>query len=578
MELSQSRPTQGAPRPGGLIQLAALFTFLAANLLAAATASDCPNWKGSQASEEIASLSRKIQQWDNAYYREHRSLVSDPVYDKARTTLKHWNRCFPDRARIPTPPAEQSNYTIAHPVPQAGLQKLGTPEAVTRWLNQHSDTWLQPKVDGVAVTLIYHRGKLHQMISRGDGQRGQDWTHHARRIRAIHQQIPDQRHQLVLQGEVYWRQQNHIQAEGGDNARGRASGAMASNALTDEQASSLALFVWDWPRGPEKFSERLHALKALGYDSTAYSHRVSTFEEARHWRQHFYRQPQPFATDGIVLKQGRRPSAESWKAEPPHWAAAWKHPAITAMATVVDVEFPVGRTGKIVPVVKLEPTLLDDREIRRVSSGAFGRWQSLDIRPGDQLRIKLAGQTIPHIVDVVLPAVERVALPVPDPDDYGPDTCWRPEPGCEEQFLARVEWMGEKLALRGMGEARWRALFEAGLLPDLLAWTALTRAELMAVPGIGEKRAEKLFASFRQAQEQGFKRWMYALGMPSINLLPEESWHGATYATFSAREEGSWEALAGIGAVRAKELSAFLGDEEVLVLRRRLRTLEVAGF
>ncbi|MCW8126569.1 NAD-dependent DNA ligase LigB [Microbulbifer halophilus] len=578
MELSQPGPEEKPNHRRSLFHLAALCLLLAANPPVLAATADCPDWKPPQAKQEITSLSQKVQRWDNAYYLEHRSVVEDAVYDKARTTLAHWNRCFPDLARNPKPPDRQSTGTVSHPIPQAGLQKLRDSEAVARWLDHHKDTWLQPKVDGVAVTLVYRHGKLHKMISRGNGRRGQDWTRHARRIPAIHKTIPDKRAQLVLQGEIYWRLQNHIQAEGGDKARGRASGAMASDTLSAEQAESLALFVWDWPNGPETLPRRLRALETLGYDTTAYTHRVNTLKEARRWRRHFYRQPQPFATDGIVLKQSRRPAAEKWQPEPPHWTAAWKHPAATALATVTGVEFPVGRTGKIVPVVKVEPTLLDDRKIRRVSSGSFQRWQSLDIRPGDRLRLALAGQTIPHIRDVILPAAERVQLPVPDPADYGPLSCWHPAPGCVAQFLARAEWLGDKLGFRGMGEARWRSLYEAGLLPNLLAWTSLTRGELMAVPGIGEKRADKLLGNFRQARERDFRSWMTALGMPSASLLPEEVWRNATFSGFAKHGELHWQQLSGIGPGRAAKIGGFLQHEKVLALQERLQALGIEGF
>lgn len=538
----------------------------------------CPDWNEARAVKEIEHLHGKIKRWDNAWYLEYEALVDDAVYDQAQVTLALWNRCFPHLARQAKPPQRPSSQTIPHPVVQTGLQKLRNADEVELWLERHEDTWLQPKVDGVAVTLVYRRGRLAQMISRGDGEHGQDWTRHAHRIPAIHREIPDKREQLVLQGEVYWQLENHIQADGGHNARGRASGAMASKKLSREQAQSLAIFVWDWPNGPHTLPERLQALKDLGYDTTGYTNRVNTLSDARRWREHFYRSPQPFATDGIVLKQGSRPPAEKWLPEPPEWAAAWKHPAATALAEVVNVEFPVGRTGKIVPVVEVEPTLLDDREIRRVSSGSFERWQSLDIRPGDQLRLALAGQTIPQIRDVVLHAVERVQLPAPDPNNYGPLSCWHPEPGCTDQFLARAEWLGNKLGFRGMGEARWRSLKEAGLLPDLLAWTSLTQSHLVALPGIGRKRAEKLQANFRQALERDFRSWMYALGMPSASLLPEEIWHDATFSMFAARSEAEWRELPGIGAQRARELTSFLQNEEVVVLSEKLRVLGVEGF
>lgn len=531
-----------------------------------------------QAAAEISQLQQKIVQWDKAYYFRHKALVDDAVYEQARAKLAVWNGCFPEHARSVTPPDQVVGRSVAHPVPQTGLEKLADEDAVANWLAARDEVWIQPKVDGVAVSLVYRRGKLAQMISRGDGRRGQDWTSHARKIEAILPRIPDTRAQLVLQGELYWRFGGHRQKNGSANARGLASGAMASRVLSEEQAQRLAVFIWDWPDGPAAVPERLQALKAMGYDTTDFTHRVSEVEEVVHWRKHWYRAPLPFATDGIVLRQGQRPAAEHWRAEPPFWAAAWKHPAETALAEVVDVEFSVGRTGRIVPVVEIRPTQLDDREIRRVSSGSFARWKQWDIRPGDQLRIALAGQTIPKILDVVLPATQRAVLDVPDSGEFGSLTCWRPTVKCKGQFLARAVWLGEKLNFRAMGEGRWRTLMEAGALPDLLAWTELSHQELIDIPDIGEVLAGKLETNFQRAKTRTFREWMSALGMPSVSILPGDFWRGETFATMSRRSIDDWQQLPNIGPKRAQDIYGFMHHPEVLALGRKLATLEVDGF
>ncbi len=543
-----------------------------------AESQECPSWSDSRAAAEIDQLHQKILQWDEAYYFRHEALVDDSVYDQARAKLADWNRCFSESARTVTPSDQVVGRSVVHPVPQTGLEKLADSDAVANWLAARDEIWIQPKVDGVAVSLVYRRGKLAQMISRGDGNRGQDWTSHAHRIAAILPEISDTRAQLVLQGELYWRFDGHRQKSGSANARGLASGAMASRELSEEQAQRLAVFVWDWPGGPAAVPERLQALKAMGYDSTGFTHRVSGVEEVAHWREHWYREPLPFATDGIVLRQGQRPAAEHWRAEPPLWAAAWKHPAKTALAEVVDVEFPVGRTGRIVPVVEIRPTQLDDREIRRVSSGSFARWKQWDIRPGDQLRIALAGQTIPKILDVVLPATQRAALDVPDSGEFGLLTCWRPTVKCKGQFLARAVWLGEKLDFRAMGEGRWRTLMEAGALSDLLAWTELSHQELTDMPGIGDVRASKLERNFQQARARTFREWMVALGMPSAAALPAEFWHDESFATLSKRSIDDWQRQPGIGPKRARDITDFMRHPEVLALGARLATLEVDGF
>lgn len=546
--------------------------------LAFTESAECPSWTGVRAAAEINQLQQKIVQWDEAYYFRHKALVDDAVYDQARAKLARWNRCFPEQARSVTPSDQVVGRSVEHPVPQTGLEKLADDDAVANWLAARDEVWIQPKVDGVAVSLVYRRGKLARMISRGNGHRGQDWTSHARKIEAILPEIPDTRAQLVLQGELYWRFDGHRQKNGSANARGMASGAMASRVLSEEQAQRLAVFVWDWPDGPAAVPERLQALKTLGYDTTDFTHRVSGVEEVVHWRKHWYREPLPFATDGIVLRQGQRPAVEHWRAEPPFWAAAWKHPAETALAEVVDVEFPVGRTGRIVPVVEIRPTQLDDREIRRVSGGSFARWKQWDIRPGDQLRIALAGQTIPKILEVILPATRRTELDIPDPGDYNPLTCWHPSPGCEAQFLARAQWLGDNLDFRGMGEGRWRALLDAGFLPDLVAWMDLSRASLMEISGIGDKRAATLRRNFRHAGERSFRDWMMALGMPSAGSLSENFWRGENFASLSARGADDWRQLPNIGQGRARALVDFMQHPEVLALRDKLAARGIGGF
>ncbi|WP_346839550.1 NAD-dependent DNA ligase LigB [Microbulbifer sp. SAOS-129_SWC] len=548
--------------------------------VALSKAFECPDWQADRAQTEIQHLHDKITQWDNAYYVQHQALVDDAVYDRARATLAQWNGCFPALAMAASKPQSVGGGTVAHPVVHTGLHKLHTADAVADWLaaHRHGELWIQPKVDGVAVTLVYHSGRLVRMISRGDGSRGQDWTRHALLIPAIRNRIPDDRAELVLQGEVYWRFDRHIQADGSANGRGRASGAMASNTLTSRQAESLGIFIWEWPRGPATLPARVRGLRQLGYDTGVYTHRVTLLADVRQWRNSWYHAALPFATDGIVLKQSRRPAAATWLPQPPGWATAWKYPAQTALARVVNVEFPVGRTGKIVPVVEIAPTELDDREIRRVSSGSFEQWHNMDIRPGDQLRIALAGQTIPQIVDVMLPASLRQPLQIPDPHDYTPLTCWHPAKGCRAQFLARTEWLGEQLGFRGIGEKRWQALVDADLLPDLVAWLDIPIETLTALPGIGATRAQNLQRNFRAARARDFRDWMTALGMPAASRLNTEFWHGEDFASLSARKLDEWQQLPGIGPGRAQEIMAFLEHPEINALQNRLAAHGIAGF
>ena len=395
----------------------------------------CPDWPAPTAQNEIATLQKQIDQWDDAYYREGRSLIADELYDQSLVQLNEWRACF--KAPLPPDPLRTVSGSNAHPIAHTGLDKIHKDEAAGAWLRDRKDVWIQPKVDGVAVTLIYRAGVLHQAISRGDGVHGQDWTPSAQNIGAIPQRL-SQPLDLLVQGELYWRLNQHVQARAGSvNARATVAGLMSRKSLSAEQATGIGLFVWDWPQGPLNLPERISGLATLGFTTIEpYSHPVADLAEAQKWRDHWYRSPLPFATDGVVLRQSRRPPAERWQARAPYWAVAWKYPFAQALAEVRKINFKIGRTGRITPVIELIPVRLDDREIKRVSASSLERWQALDIRPGDQIAISLAGLTIPRLDSVVRRTTERTDIDIPNADDFHALSCWQPTPGCESQFLA----------------------------------------------------------------------------------------------------------------------------------------------
>ncbi|SDK51652.1 NAD-dependent DNA ligase LigB [Billgrantia gudaonensis] len=555
------------------------FVALAVLLLSApALAADCPDWGGARAERELAALTDRLAQWDDAYHRRGQSPVSDTIYDQARARLVEWKHCFPEvsgaaEAGAVALPAGEA----VHPVPQTGLVKLDGKAAVQAWLARRSDVWVQPKVDGVAVTLVYVDGRLERAISRGDGRTGQDWTTRVRRLPAVPERLPESL-DTVLQGELYLRLDDHVQAEaGGAGARSRVAGLLARDTLDTAAAERVGLFVWDWPNGPATLAARLEGLVALGLaESAAMTHPVSGIEDAARWRDRWYRGALPFATDGIVLRQAGRPPGTDWRAEPPDWAAAWKHPPREALAEVRGVEFRIGRTGRITPLLHLRPIELDGRTIRRVSVGSLARWQTLDVRPGDQVAVALGGLTIPRLEGVVWRASERPAVSPPDDSDYHALSCFRPIPGCEEQFLARLEWLGgdQALDLVGVGPGTWRALLEAGLLNGLLDWLFLDADQLAAAPGIGKARADALMARFSAARQRPFAAWLAALGVPpGIEPAPGDDWQ-----TLASRSKASWQARPGVGEVRAADLHAFFAHEAVQKLASRLRAEGIVDF
>jgi DNA ligase (NAD+) len=466
---------------------------------------------------------------------------------------------------------------MRHPFVHTGLDKLPDAAAVHAWLANRSDLWVQPKVDGVAVTLIYRNGRFAQAISRGDGTRGQDWTANAQRIAALPKELPDTSSELVLQGELYWRLPQHVQAlKGGAGARGKVAGLMARKELGDEGAQ-IGLFVWELPDGPLDMPERLARLRQLGFGGSAeLTEAVAGQPDIDSWRERWYRQPLPFASDGIVIRQGRRPPGKSWSAQAPGWAVAWKYPHQQALAEVRRVEFKVGRSGRVTPVLHLAPVELDGRTIQRVGAGSLKRWRSLDIRPGDQVAIALAGLTIPRLDGVVWRSPIRPEMTVPTDQQFNALSCWQPTEGCEAQFLARLQWLGGRdgLGLSGVGPGTWRRLHEAGLLAGLLDWMTLTPEQLSQVPGLGERSAASLHQQFQVARQRSFTVWLRALGAPSPNVHPA----GEDWAALAARSAPQWQEQPGVGKVRAAQLEAFFKAPEVVQLRGQLHDLGVSGF
>ncbi|MEX5505167.1 NAD-dependent DNA ligase LigB [Pseudomonas putida] len=540
-----------------------------------ASATSCPDWKPQQAEAEVAQLRATLARWDEHYHRQGLALVADELYDQSRERLNHLQQCF--AVGTSPSPLASARGPVTHPVPHTGVDKLADRQAVGRWLTGKTGVWVQPKVDGVAVSLTYQQGRLVQLTSRGDGVHGHDWSRHLPQLDAVTRQLP-MPVDLHLQGELYLRLNEHVQAQAGSaNARGTVAGLLARKQMTAEQGNTIGLFVWGWPQGPDQQAERLAQLEQLGFpDSQRYSIAIDTLEDAAHWREHWYRSPLPFATDGVILRQGSRPPAERWQAKAPYWIAAWKYPYVQALAEVRDVRFRVGRTGRVTPIVHVQPVTLDDRRITQVSLGSLARWKTLDIGPGDQVAISLAGLTIPRLDHVVHRAVERQTLAAPAPEQHHAHSCWQASEGCEEQFIARLTWLGGKqgLALPRTGPGTWRRLVEAGLVTSMTDWLHLDAERLQQVPGISSLTAAQLLGSFDQARSRTFDQWLRGIGAPvGKHLQLTGDW-----PELASRSTRQWQTVPGIGAKRSRQLVDFFAAPEVQAIAARLAKTGIAGF
>ena len=537
----------------------------------------CPAWSPARAQEEISRLQQQIKQWDDDYWKEGKSEVEDGVYDQLSARLTQWQRCFGSEPRdVMMPPL---NGAVMHPVAHTGVRKMVDKNALSLWMRERSDLWVQPKVDGVAVTLVYRDGKLNKAISRGNGLKGEDWTQKVSLISAVPQTVSGPLANSTLQGEIFLQREGHIQQQmGGINARAKVAGLMMRQDDSDT-LNSLGVFVWAWPDGPQLMSDRLKELATAGFTLTqTYTRAVKNADEVARVRNEWWKAELPFVTDGVVVRAAKEPESRHWLPGQAEWLMAWKYQPVAQVAEVKAIQFAVGKSGKISVVASLAPVMLDDKKVQRVNIGSVRRWQEWDIAPGDQILVSLAGQGIPRIDDVVWRGAERTK-PTPPENRFNSLTCYFASDVCQEQFISRLVWLGSKqvLGLDGIGEAGWRALHQTHRFEHIFSWLLLTPEQLQNTPGIAKSKSAQLWHQFNLARKQPFTRWVMAMGIPltraALNASDERSWSQLLFST-----EQFWQQLPGTGSGRARQVIEWKENAQIKKLGSWLAAQQITGF
>ncbi|HCU6526880.1 NAD-dependent DNA ligase LigB [Escherichia coli] len=537
----------------------------------------CPAWSPARAQEEISRLKQQIKQWDDDYWKEGKSEVEDGVYDQLSARLTQWQRCFGSEPRdVMMPPL---NGAVMHPVAHTGVRKMVDKNALSLWMRERSDLWVQPKVDGVAVTLVYRDGKLNKAISRGNGLKGEDWTQKVSLISAVPQTVSGPLANSTLQGEIFLQREGHIQQQmGGINARAKVAGLMMRQGNSDT-LNSLAVFVWAWPDGPQLMTDRLKELATAGFTLTQrYTRAVKNADEVARVRNEWWKAKLPFVTDGVVVRGAKEPESRHWLPGQAEWLVAWKYQPVAQVAEVKAIQFAVGKSGKISVVASLAPVMLDDKKVQQVNIGSVRRWQEWDIAPGDQILVSLAGQGIPRIDDVVWRGAERTK-PTPPENRFNSLTCYFASDVCQEQFISRLVWLGSKqvLGLDGIGEAGWRALHQTHRFEHIFSWLLLTPEQLQNTPGIAKSKSAQLWHQFNLARKQPFTRWVMAMGIPltraALNASDERSWSQLLFST-----EQFWQQLPGTGSGRARQVIEWKENAQIKKLGSWLAAQQITGF
>jgi DNA ligase (NAD+) len=574
--------------------------------------------KSGDAGQRIEALRRELAEHNRRYYQDAAPTISDQAYDALYRELADLEAAHPEFAAADSPTQRVGGEPLAefaqiqHRLPMLSLDNTYAEGEVIEFYNRLQKalpnraipTVIEPKVDGVAVSLFYERGALQYAATRGDGVMGDDITQNARTIRTIPGQLrgspPEQ---LEVRGEVYFpsadfAQLNQSRAAAGlplfANPRNAAAGSLKQLDPASVASRPLAFIAHSFGllEGAQVGSqmEMYALLDACGLRRSDPVWQAASAEEildairALDTMRHGF----PYATDGAVIKvddfaQRARLGLTS---KSPRWAMAYKYQAERADTRLLDIQIQIGRTGVLTPVAWLEPVLLSGSRVARATLHNAEEIARKDIRVGDIVTIEKAGEVIPAVIAVRIDlrtGQERVfempsACPscgqpvVQDPDGVA-IRCQNID--CPAQVRRRLQHFASRGAMdiEGLGEAMVEQLVANNLVRTVPDIYALTAEQLLTLERMGEKSAMNLLAGIADSKERPWHRLIHGLGILHV---------GATGARALAARFGTLDALMAasldeikrvpdIGEVVGQSVYSFLASEGARHTLDRLR-------
>jgi DNA ligase (NAD+) len=506
--------------------------------------------------EEIQHLRRLIAKHEELYRRKNAPEISDFEFDELVARLgkleaKYQEHAGPelgigdDRAEgFQQRDHREPMLSLDNTYDEGDFRAFG--ERLQKALGTSEvDFVVEPKVDGVALSLTYERGRFVRAVTRGNGNRGDDVTHNIALIESLPRELADAPELLEIRGEVYMelaefqRLNAEREAEGEAlyaNPRNLAAGTV--KLLDHEEARKRRLRVLCYGLGacePQVFaslSDFKRRLKQWGFPTRDDIPVQRGIEAAWTAIQKLdgLRRELPFPTDGAVVKVDRL--AEQQKAgrtsKFPHWAVAFKFPPDRADTVLRAITMQVGRTGAITPVAELDPVLLAGSTVARATLHNADEIARKDIREGDTVRIQKAGEIIPQILEVVLAKRPAEAVPFDfearlkelglDAVRVGDEAAYKLRAPSREMKIRRLIHFACKqcLDIDGLGEAVAEQLVDLGLVDAPVDALKLNRGEWMMVEGFKEKSVDNMLAGLAQAKQRELWRAIHALGIPNV--------------------------------------------------------------
>ncbi len=531
---------------------------------------------------EADKLRQEIRHNEYLYYVLDAPELTDAEYDSLMARLRELEARYPDSIPADSPTQRvggraSSQFTeVRHLEPLLSLGNVFSAEELRAFdervrsglpAGSKVEYVMEPKIDGLACSLIYENGKLVRAATRGDGVVGENVTANVRTIRSIPltlkvpegEAVPEL---LDVRGEVYMPRQafmrlNEQRAERGEsefaNPRNAAAGSLRQLEPQVTASRSLSFFAYYLvgEGAQPKHSESLALLAHYGFKVSENYKVVENIDEAIKYIGDFneLRQGLSYDTDGAVIKvndvyQQRILGATG---KDPRWATAYKYPPEQAETTLEDIDWRVGRTGVLTPTAVLTPVKLSGSVISRATLHNEDFIRAKDIRIGDRVIINKAGEIIPEVLRVVVEKRTGDEKEVEIPD-VCPECGWRVERQGEEaairctnphcpalgregliHFVSR-----DAMNIDGCGPSVINALLDAGLVRDAADLYSLRKEDLLKLERMGEKSADNLLAALAESKKNELDKLLFALGIRHV---------GAKVARILATEFGSMEKL-----------------------------------
>jgi DNA ligase (NAD+) len=575
----------------------------------------------SSVTKQVEELRKEILHHEHRYYVLDDPEISDTEYDDLLRELKALEEEHPELVTADSPTQRVGGAPLSkfgqaeHPEPMLSLANARNEEELEGWekriANQLArldieaaqvEFFTEPKIDGLAISLIYENGKFVRGATRGDGRVGEDVTANLRTIKAIPLQIDDAPEFLEVRGEIYlplagFARLNEQRAADGlptyANPRNSAAGSLRQldPALTAERPLSMWTYALGVTRGLEvsKHSEAIAWLKDHGFRVNPEVKPVEGIKEVHErclwWEDK--RASLDYEIDGVVIKIDDLALQRELgvAGREPRWAVAWKFAPTTATTKLKKIVWNVGRTGHLVPFAMLEPVHVSGVTVTTATLHNEEDLERKDVREGDEVVVMRAGDVIPQVVSPLLQ--RRKGRPrKPKPPKQCP-ICKTPtvkpensvfticpnRTGCPGQTFQGVKHFRGALEIEGLGEKNVYRFLDEGLIKDAgdlydLAWEQIAELE-----GFGETSAKALVAEIEASKRMPFSRVLYALGMDGVGFVTAQALaeHFGSMDALLEAQADVIEQAEGIGPIVAETVVEELADENRLALIQRLR-------